>query len=85
MLGSFINVCLTVLFLWPLFNSRPVLNPTVRTVAVRTLACVVVGHHHPDMSTDYGSSAAAVALSTSFVRCPPFPHDDPLAYLDDAG
>ena len=50
-IGSFINVCLTFLFLYPLFNSKRVLNPTVRTVAVRTLVCVQGIAYHPPMLT----------------------------------
>jgi hypothetical protein len=39
-LFSFINVSLTIFFLWPLFSS--ILNPKVKRVATRTLMCVVV-------------------------------------------
>jgi hypothetical protein len=39
---SFINIVLTVLFLWPLYQTSSVISPTVRRVATRTLLAATV-------------------------------------------
>jgi len=51
-LGSFMNVALTILFLWPLFSNKHVVNPSVKRAALRTLWCIRYTSTHNSLKSD---------------------------------